>query len=179
MFEFSELDAHVESTINWLSAEYKTISTGRANPAMLDSILVDSYGAKQPLKAVASITIEDPKTLRITPWGQDMIRPIETALNDSGLPMSVAVDEKGVRVHTPELTEETRKKIAKLLGAKHEDSRVTLRKRRNEIEKEIEGGEFGDDDKKRFKDQLQKKIDEGNKKLAELTKKKEEEVMTI
>ncbi|MCD8528357.1 MAG: ribosome recycling factor [Candidatus Pacebacteria bacterium] len=104
--------AHIEE---WLRKEYSQISTGRANPILLDSIMIDSYGSKQPVKNVAAIHTEDARTLRIAPWDKSQIKDIERALTDSKLPFSIAVDSDGLRLHIPQLTEES-KKISRQVG---------------------------------------------------------------
>lgn len=159
----------------WLSKEYGQVHTGRATPIVLDSIMVESYGSHMPIKNVAGITIEDPKTLRIAPWDKNQIKSIEIAISAANLGLSVVSDSEGVRVIFPMLTTENRTKLAKVLKEKLEDARISVRKERQvEIDKlDI----LSEDDKKRGKEEIQKAVDEGNNSLEVIFTKKEAEIM--
>jgi len=160
---------------DWLSKEYSQVHTGRATPIVLDSIMVESYGSHMPLKNVAGVTIEDPKTLRIAPWDKSQIKAIEGAIMASNLGLSVVSDSEGVRVIFPMLTTENRAKLAKVLKEKLEDARISVRKeRQNEMDKL---DDLSEDEKKRGKDEIQKIVDESNKNLEAIFTKKENEVM--
>lgn len=182
-YNFSQGNSELSQISDWLSKEYTQISTGRANPALLDSISVESYGSKQPIKNVASITIEEARTLRISPWDKSQIKAIEKAILESGLPFSVASDGEGLRASIPQLTEENKRTIVKLLKEKMEDARVRVRQVRQKIEKDIESkqkaGDFSEDDMFRFKETLQKEIDKTNITLEEVFAKKEKDLMGI
>lgn len=159
----------------WLSKEYGQVHTGRATPIVLDSVMVESYGNYMPIKNVAGITIEDPKTLRIAPWDKNQIKNIESAINDANLGLSVLSDSDGVRVIFPMLTTENRIKLVKILKEKLEDARISVRKeRQNEIDKL---DDLSEDDIKRGKDDIQKAVDETNGKLEAIFIKKESEIM--
>ncbi|MFA6251666.1 MAG: ribosome recycling factor [Candidatus Paceibacterota bacterium] len=159
----------------WLGKEYSQIHTGRATPAVLDSITVESYGSRMPIKNVAGVTIEDPKTLRIAPWDKNQIKDIENAINASNLGLSVVSDSDGVRVIFPMLTTENRTKLVKVLKEKLEDARISVRKeRQNEIDKL---NDLSEDEKKRGKEDIQKCVDEGNQNLETIFNKKETEIM--
>lgn len=160
----------------WLSKEYSQVHTGRATPMILDSIMVESYGSHMPIKNVAGITIEDPKTLRIAPWDKNQIKEIENAINSSNLGLSVVSDSDGVRVIFPMLTTENRTKLVKVLKEKLEDARISVRKeRQNEIDKLAD---LAEDEKKRGKDDIQKCVDESNNNLEAIFTKKENEIMS-
>jgi ribosome recycling factor len=159
----------------WLSKEYSQVHTGRATPMVLDSINVESYGSKMPIKNVAGITIEDPKTLRIAPWDKNQIKDIETAVMAANLGLSVVSDSDGVRVIFPMLTTENRAKLAKILKEKLEDARISVRKARgDEIDMLTDTSE---DDIRRAKEDIQKCVDESNQNLETIFAKKETEVM--
>ncbi|MFA6514984.1 MAG: ribosome recycling factor [Candidatus Paceibacterota bacterium] len=159
----------------WLSKEYSQVHTGRATPIVLDSIMVQSYGSYMPIKNVAGITIEDPKTLRVAPWDKNQIKDIESAISASNLGLSVVSDSDGVRVIFPMLTTENRTKLVKVLKEKLEDARISVRKERQvEIDKL---NDLSEDDKKRGKDDIQKVVDEGNNNLEAIFNKKETEIM--
>lgn len=177
----SELETSLAQTQSWLSEELRAIRTGRASTALLDGIKVDSYGTPSPINQVASMNTEDARTIRIAPWDPSQIQAIEKAINDSGMGLSVSTDEKGVRVHFPQLTEETRANILKLAKAKHEEARVAVKHARNdaisEIEKAEKAGEMSEDEAKRAKDAVQKHVDTANKELDALYEKKEKEIL--
>lgn len=159
----------------WLGKEYGQVHTGRATPIVLDSIVVISYGTHMPIKNVAGITIEDPKTLRIAPWDKNQIKDIENAINDANLGLSVVSDSDGVRVIFPMLTTENRTKLAKVLKEKLEDARISIRKERQvEIDKTED---LPEDEKKRAKEDIQKCVDDSNKNLEAIFTKKETEIM--
>ena len=181
MYNFSNFKSELAKVSEFLNKEYTQLNIGRASPMVLDGISVDSYGAKVPLKNVASISIEDTKTLRIAPWDKNHIKEIEKAIVASNIGLSVSVDDVGIRVIFPNLTTETRQTLVKVLKQKLEDSRITVRKERERVWDEIQrlekDGKMTEDEKFRAKEELQKIIDEVNKKLEEIFEKKEGEVM--
>ncbi|OGI83815.1 ribosome recycling factor [Candidatus Nomurabacteria bacterium RIFCSPLOWO2_01_FULL_36_10b] len=182
-FNFAKFKDHLITTEEWLRKEYSHISTGRANPALLDSITVESYGSHQPIRNIASISIEESRTLRIVPWDKSQIGAIQKAIQTSGLPFSVSADSDGVRAMIPQLTEENKRGIVKLLKEKLEDARITVRGHRQDVDKEIDfdetAGNLSEDDKKRAKDEMQKLVDIANKNLEEIFMTKEKDIMSI
>ena len=173
----------VKAVDTWLEKELTTVRTGRANPSILDGVMVESYGAFMGISQVASITNEDPRTIRIVPWDRAQIKGIEKALTAANLGVSVSVDEKGVRVAFPALTEETRQQIVKVAKEKLENSRISLRKVRDEenvaVDKKEKEGGMGEDEKFRIKQEIQKIVDDQNKKLQERMDKKEKEILSM
>ena len=159
----------------WLSKEYSSVHTGRATPMILDSISVESYGTYMPIKNVASISIEDPKTLRIAPWDKNQIKGIESAISAANLGLSVVSDSDGVRVIFPMLTTENRLKLVKILKEKLEDARISVRKERQSQIEKID--DLSEDEEKRAKDEIQKCVDEANNNLESIFNKKEIEIM--
>ncbi len=180
-YNFTTFKTELKKVEEFLGKEYRELNIGRASPMVLDSISVESYGAWVPLKNVATVSIEDPKTLRIAPWDKSQVKEIEKAINVANLGLSVATDDMGIRVIFPQLTTETRQTLAKVLKEKLEESRITVRREREKISKDIEEkeklGEMTEDEKFRAKDELQKIIDEVNKNLEASFEKKEKEVM--
>ena len=159
----------------WLGKEYGQVHTGRATPMILDSIMVESYGSHMPIKNIAGITIEDPKTLRVAPWDKGQIKSIETAITAANLGLSVVSDGEGVRAIFPMLTTENRSKLVKVLKEKLEEARITVRKeRQNEIDKLAD---LPEDEVKRGKEDIKKAVDEGNNNLEAIFAKKENEIM--
>lgn len=179
MHNFTSFNDEVTTIKEWLQKEYSQISTGRANPALLDSIQIDSYGALQPVKAVASITLEDARTLRISPWDKNQIKAIETAILDARLPISLATDDAGLRASVPMMTEENRKDIVRLVKEKLEEARVRVRGAREKAVKDIDAGGYSDDEAHTFKDDLQKLVDAANDELQAMFAKKETDVMSV
>lgn len=179
-YDFSHLKQKIEDTDAWLKKEYQGIRTGRATPALLDGVRVDSYGTRVPLNQVGNVGVEDPRTLRITIWNKEQIKDVEKAITDANLGVGVSADEQGVRVTFPELTSERRDALIKLAKSKLEEARVSLRGERDEvwgdIQKKEKDGELSEDEKFRYKDEMQKLIDEANAKLEELADKKEAEI---
>lgn len=174
-YNTTNFKSELKKVEEWLSKEYSGVHTGRATPMILDSISVESYGSYMPIKNVASVSIEDPKTLRIAPWDKGQIKGIENAINTANLGLSVVSDSDGVRVIFPMLTTENRTRLVKVLKEKLEDARISVRKeRQSEIEKT---GDLPEDDQKRAKDDIQKVVDEANSNLETIFNKKETEVM--
>lgn len=180
-YDFSQTKAEFKKIDEWLAKEYSQIHTGRASPALLDGIMIDSYGSYMPIKNVAAINIEDPKTLRVAPWDKSQIKEVERAIQAANLGLSVATDDAGLRVIFPMLTTERRTQLVKILKERMEDARVSVRKERERSwdaiqAKEKEGG-MSEDDKFRAKDELQKLVDGANASLESIFEKKEKEVM--
>lgn len=182
LYNFSNFKAELNKIAEFLGKEYSQLNIGRASPMILDSVSVESYGSRVPLKNVASVSIEDPKTLRIIPWDKNQIKDIEKAIIASNLGLSVAVDGSGIRAIFPQLTSETRQTLVKVLKEKLEDGRITVRKERenvwNEVLKLEKEGKMTEDERFRAKDDLQKIIDEINGKLEDVFGRKEKEVLS-
>lgn len=181
MFNFSNFKKRISEIEEWLQTELSGIQTGRATPAILDRLTVEAYGARMAIREVAGITIEDARTLRITPWDLSQNKAIEKAIIQSDLGLSVAVDDRGVRASFPELSAERRDSLVKLAKNRLEDSKVSLRKEREETWQEIQKKEkekiLSEDDKFRLKEEMQKLVEETNKKLEEITSKKESDIL--
>ena len=180
-YNFSNFKTGLKKIEEFLGKEYSQLSTGRVSPMVLDGVSIESYGAYQPIKNLASVSIEDSKTLRIAPWDKNQIKAIEKAILVADLGLSVATDESGIRVIFPQLTTETRQKLVKVLKEKLEEARITVRRERGNVWEEIQklekDGKMTEDEKLHGKDELQKVIDEINKSLEIIFEKKEKEVM--
>lgn len=182
-YDFSLFKENLLHTENSLKAEYKNISTGRATPGVLDGIQVESYGSYTAIAHVASVSIEDARTLRVAPWDKSQVNAIEKAIEAADLGLSVSSDDAGVRVYFPQLTTETRAKLVKVLKEKLEDSRVKVRTLREAEIKSLDAAEkeggMGEDEKKKLKEDIQSFVDTTNKNLETIFKAKEEDTMTI
>lgn len=179
-YNFLELKKQIEEIKNWFAKELSHVRTGRATPSILDSVRVESYGVLMPISHVAGIIVSDAKTILVTPWDKNHIKGLETAILNAGLGISTTTSGDGVRVIFPELTSESREVLLKIVKTKHEEARVSLRKARDEvwddIQKKERDGKIPEDDKFRFKDEMQKTIDDANKKLDDMVERKEKEL---
>ncbi len=177
MYSLEPFKKEAKAAQEWLQKEYSQLHTGRATPLLLDSVLVESYGSMQPLKNTASITIEDPRTLRVAPWDKSLNKDIERSLHEANLGFSIAVDDGGVRVIVPTLTEETRGKLVKLAKERLEDARIAIRKAREGILSELKNASLSEDTFARAKDEVQKLVDAANKEVELLFERKEGEIL--
>lgn len=172
-----------EKAIEHFREELTQIRTGRASSALVENLMVEYYGSKSPIKQVATVTIPEPRTIMISPWDKDNLVSIEKAIRESQLNLNPMNDGLAVRINLPALTEDRRKELVKMLNQKAEDSRVAVRKIREEIWADIQelekDGKVGKDDKFSGKDKLQKIVDEYNRKIEELRESKEKEIMTV
>lgn len=180
-YNFSHLKQKAIDIQKYLKEEFLGIRTGRATPALLDSIMVNSYGVKTPINQTAGINIEDARTLRISPYDTSQIIEIEKAITNSNLGVSISVDEKGIRVFFPELTSEVREKLVKLVKEKLENAKISLRGERDEVWSDIQikekEKEISEDEKFRLKDEMQKIVDKENSGLDTMADKKEKEIL--
>jgi ribosome recycling factor len=180
-YNFSNLKLELKKVQDFLSKEYTQLNIGRASPSVLDGVSVESYGSYVALKNVASISIEDPKTLRIAPWDKNQVKGIEKAIVSSNLGLSVATDDVGIRVIFPQLTTETRQTLVKVLKEKLEEQRIAVRHERVAVLEDIEvkekEGKITEDEKFSAKEELQKITNETNNTLEAIFEKKQKEVM--
>jgi ribosome recycling factor len=175
-YNFSTFKEETKKVEEWLANTYSGLHTGRATPIVLDSVQIESYGTRMPVKNVASVSIEDPKTLRVTPWDKTHIKEIEKAVQAANLGLSVATDEAGLRVIFPMLTEENRMKLVKVLKEKLEDARISIRKERESVLNDIKTIP-SEDEIFNAKQELQELVDKANANLEALFDKKEKEVL--
>lgn len=172
-----------EQAVEHFSEEAAKIRSGRANPALLEGILVDYYGTRTPIKQIANVTIPEARQILIQPWDKGVMQPIETAIRESDLGLNPGNDGNVIRITLPALTEERRREFVKALNARAEESRISIRATREEIWKDIQdlekAGDISEDDKFAGKDELQKIVDEYNAKIEELREKKEKDILTV
>lgn len=179
-YDFTNFKAAVAEGEEWLKKELSLLRTGRATSAVLDSIHVESYGSMSPIAHVASITMEDPRTIRVAPWDKSQVKSIEQAITKANLGLSVSADEAGLRISFPELTGERREQVVKILKGKLEDARVTVRKAREEVITELKqlekDGGISEDEHFKAKEDMQKLVDAANAKFDEMAARKEQEI---
>ena len=163
--------------------EFGSVRTGRANPALLDRITVDYYGTATPLKQLATVNAPEARMLTIQPYDKTSIRAIEKAILESDVGLTPSNDGAMIRLMLPELTEERRKELVKVVRGLAEDGRVAIRNVRRDIMHELrqlkEGGEIGADDEHRAETELQKVTDTRIAELDELLKLKEDEILEV
>ena len=180
-YNFSDLESKIKKVEDWLQSELFTIRTGRATPAVLDGVKVESYGVLTAMNQVANVTIEDARTLRILPYDASQGKEIEKAITKADLGLSVSADDKGVRVFFPELTAENRQTLTKLVKDKMEQARISLRAERdhewNVIQKQEKDGEISEDEKFTYKEEMQTYVDKGNAALEAQADSKEKELL--
>lgn len=180
LYIMNDIESKIQSVLDWLTSEYTGIRTGQATPALLDSVKIESYGTMMPLNQVASIGIEDARTLRISPWDSSLVKTLENTIRDADLGVSVIADSSGVRVVFPELTGDRRVQLLKLAKSKLEDARVSVRAIRDEVmkglEKQQKDGDISEDEKFAKKEDVQKKVDAINRTLDSIYEKKEQEI---
>ncbi|MBB1564656.1 ribosome recycling factor [Candidatus Gracilibacteria bacterium] len=173
----------IERAIKHLDLEYAKLQLGRANPVMIEGILVEQYGAMQPIQNMASVSNLDSQTLSIKPWDRNVIHPIAKAITESGLGLNPQTMADSVIIKVPPLTEERRKEIAKVAKNMAEDAKVSVRNARQESLKDIkkaeDNKEISEDIRKDYETQLQKLIDDANKKIEEHFKQKEADIMKV
>jgi len=175
----SELD----KTIEFLQTDISSLRTGRANPALVESVHVEAYGTAQPLKAVASISVPDAQTILIEPWDKSLVKEIEKGILEAKNGLNPVVQGNVIRVPMPMLTEETRKQLVKTLNEKLEAARVKVRKVRDDIKGEIvemeKAGDMSEDEKYSELEQLDKVCAGYNERIKHIGDEKEKEIMTI
>jgi ribosome recycling factor len=176
-FNFTNLDNSLKDSTEWLAREFSRVHTGRASPMLLDGVMVEAYGSFQPIKNVGSISIEDARTLRITLWDKTVVKDVEKAITAANLGLSLATDAEGMRVIFPSLTTENRSRLVKVLKEKMEEARISVRKDRENALGELKTADLPEDDARRAKDEIQKRIDAANAKLESIFLGKEDEVM--
>ena len=180
-YDFSGFKRASESALLWLKKEYASLRTGRAMPSILDGVLVSVYGSSMPISRLATISVEDSRTLRVTPWDKDVAKDIDKTIRESNLGLSVALDAVGLRISFPELTGERRALLSKIAREKLEEARIRVRAERekslDDLDQREKEGSLSKDDKFRLKNELQKLVDDINQKLEELTLKKEKEIL--
>ena len=178
-----DVQHRMHGAIDALQNHFKTLRTGRANAAMLDTIVVDYYGTPTPLAQAASIKVPEPALLIVEPWDKSMVNPIEKAIRTSDLGFNPASDGKVIRVPVPVLTEERRKDLVKKAHGMAEEARTAIRQVRRDgndkLKKMLKNHEISEDDEKRSLDEIQKLTDKHIDEVASVLKHKEHDIMAV
>jgi ribosome recycling factor len=173
------MDKSVEHARN----EFNTVRTGRASGGLLDRITVDYYGTPTPLKQLATINVPEPRMLTIQPFDPGSIKGIEKAIQESDLGLQPSNDGKLIRLPVPQLTEERRKDLVKVVRQMAEEHRIAVREVRRDalkhLQELVKKGEVGDDDERRAEQEVQKLTDAHTKTIDDLLKHKEAEIMEV
>jgi ribosome recycling factor len=183
MIHIDTASAEMQSALEHLDSELASLQIGRANPALVNDIMVEAYGTTQALKACANVSAPDAQTIQIQPWDKSILASVEKALQASSLNLNPQNDGIVIRISIPPTTEERRKELVKMVGQKAEECRVSIRHARQKAHDAVksmkENKEIGEDEFYTHQENLQKKVDEFNKNVEEKAKKKEEEIMSI
>ncbi|HEX3806255.1 MAG TPA: ribosome recycling factor [Gaiellaceae bacterium] len=173
------MDKSVEATHD----HFNSVRTGRATPVLLDRISIDYYGTPTPLKNIATINAPEPRMLTIQPFDPSSIKQIEKSIQESDLGLSPSNDGKLIRLPIPQLTEERRKELAKVVRGMAEEGRVAVRNVRRDaikhLEELVKNGDVGDDEERAAEGRVQKLTDDHTSKIDELLKRKEAEIMEV
>ena len=175
-------ETKMEKTIANLVDELGAIRAGRANPNVLNSIMVDYYGTPTPIQQVANVAVPDPRMIQIQPWEKNMLKVIEKAIQVSDLGINPTNDGSCIRLVFPELTEERRKELVKDVKKKGEAAKVAVRNIRrdgNDTFKKLKGTDVSEDEIKDMTDDLQKLTDKFVKEVDKTVESKSKEVMTV
>ena len=177
------LDERILKTKDVLKENLNTVRAGRANPALLDRVMVTYYGPPTPLKSLANIMVPDPRSLTIIPFDPKSIGDIERGINQANLGITPTNDGKNIRLVIPQLTEERRKELTKLTKKMGEDAKVAIRNMRreenDEIKKMEKAGEISEDDLKEELEDIQKKIDQAIKDIDQIIQAKDKEILEV
>ncbi|MEK7652980.1 MAG: ribosome recycling factor [Patescibacteria group bacterium] len=169
--------------IEHFKTDIATLKTGRANPAILDGVVVEAYGAKTPLNQLASISVPEARSIIVQPWDKNIVKEVEKAITQADLGINPTNEGDKIRIVFPQMTEESRKEIVKILKEKMEKARIAIRTVREKIKEEIleaeKNKEFGEDERFKEVEELDKKTGEYNDKIKEIGEKKEAEIMTV
>lgn len=180
-YDFSKFKNQIKDSEEWLKKEFSNIRTGRASAAVLDSVKIESYGSFLSIQEMGSVTNEDVRCLRVVPWDLSQAKNIEKAIMLANLGVSVTVDDKGLRIIFPELTSERRVQITKAAKEKLEEGKKRIRGNRDDVMKDLQAkekdGSLSKDDVFRYKNDVQKIVDDANKALDAHYEKKEKEIL--
>lgn len=177
----SSFKASAKKTLDFLHEEFKGLQTGMASVGMVENISVSAYGGAQTVKGVASITIEGPQSLMITPWDKGLLNAIEKAIrDDSNLGLSPVNNGAGIRLNIPPLTQERRNSLTKVVAGMGEDAKVGIRKLRQHAMDAIKADEsLSEDMQKTAETAIQKEVDQANKDIDATVKSKQADILKV
>ena len=177
------LEEKSKKSISVLKEDLNTVRAGRANPALLDKVMVDYYGSPTPLKSLANISVPDPRTLLISPFDPKAIGEIEKGINVANIGINPSNDGKCVRLVIPQVTEERRKELTKTVKKMGEESKVAVRNLRREANDELKklekAHEITEDELKKALDDIQKATDKTIKEIEDIVAAKDKEILEV
>ena len=184
MVDLNELRVRMQKATDLLQEELSQVKAGRANPSLVEKIMVEVYGTQMSLVELASITIPDPNQLLVSPFDKSIIGEIQRAIGSrQELGLSASVDGEVVRIIIPPLTEERRQELIKVIGQKLETARVMVRQERGEVMAQVkrsaEAKELNEDEKFDLEKKVQGLTDEFNEKIGNIGKQKEQELLCL
>jgi ribosome recycling factor len=178
-----DVQHRMDSALQALHREFKTLRTGRANAAMLDGVTVDYYGTPTPISQVASLKVPESSLIVAEPWDKSMVSAVEKAIRSADLGLNPSNDGKVIRIPIPQLTEERRKELVKRAHHLAEESRTAIRQVRRDgndhLKKMLKNHEISEDDEKRAIDEIQKITDKHIDEVANVLKHKEQDIMVV
>ena len=176
-------DQKMQKSIEAFKANLAKIRTGRANPGILEHIMVDYYGNPTPISQVANLGLADARTINVTPWEKNMVAVVEKAIRDSDLGLNPATQGVVIRVPMPPLTEERRKELTKLVKSEGEETKIAIRNLRRDanehLKRLIKDKEISEDEERRAQDEIQKLTDRFVADVDKLVVEKDKEIMTV
>jgi len=177
------LDENIKKAVDHLHDDYSSLQVGRASAALVERVMVDSYGTTQPLKAVASITVPDAKTIQIQPWDRGMLQAIEKGIQLAEIGLNPQNDGIVVRLNVPPLTEERRRELTKIVSKMAEEAKIGVRNVRHEsmeqVKKAQKANEITEDQQKHAEKEIQQKVDKANAEIEGAARAKEADVMKV
>lgn len=178
-----DVQHRMDSALQALHREFKTLRTGRANAAMLDGITVDYYGTPTPISQVANLKVPESSLIVAEPWDKSMVGPVEKAIRNADLGLNPSNDGKIIRIPVPQLTEERRKELVKRAHHLAEEARTAVRQVRRDgnehLKKMLKGHEISEDDEKRGIEEIQKITDKHIDEVGNVLKHKEQDIMAV
>lgn len=177
------LKSQLEKTVEFFKNDIAVLRTGRPSPALVENILVDSYGQKMPMQQLATIHVSPPNLIIIQPWDKGVIEAIAKAISNSQLGLSPIVEQDFIRIALPQMTQEKREQLVRLLNEKSEHAKISVRNEREDALKHLQKLEkektISEDDWFKAKDSVQKLVDKYNGKIKEVAESKEKEIRTL
>lgn len=183
MPSLGEARTQMDKALEAVRREFTSVRTGKASPALLDTVRVDAYGSRMPLNQVATVSSPEPRMLVVQPWDKNLIGTVEKAIRSSELGLNPANDGSIIRVPIPALNEERRRDMVRMLHKLAEEGRIAVRHARQEANKQIkarqQAAELSEDEAHRQMDDVQKLTDEYIQRIDQALKSKEEEVLEV
>lgn len=178
-----DIKRRMDGAINALQKELSGLRTGRASVNLLDSVIVDLYGSRMPINQVGTVSVPESRMLNVQVWDASAVKSVEKAIRDSGLGLNPMPDGNNIRIPVPDLNEERRKELTKIAGKYAEGARIAVRSVRKDgmdsLKKMQKDSDISEDDQKRLSEDVQELTDDSTKKIDDMLKNKEQDIMTV